>query len=406
MTYESDAEGVLLEIVVGPGETAALGQPIAVVGAAGERIDVPSTREKAPAAGNGAAAATSDSASAAAGVGEARSARPARNGDATPAAAPPASGTRRVPASPLARRIASDLGVDLSAIQGTGPSGRIVRADVESAATSGTVATAAPPAPVAPPVSAPVERVAAEQRTESPPERAGVADARGDTATYELTRLQQTVARRMAESHATVPAFELRVDVDMSACVELRERLRELGSDPLPSYNDMIVKASAVALREFPRVNASYKDGRFEQYGRVNVGLAVAAQDALVVPTISDADERSLSAIARAARDLANKVREGTITPPELAGATFTVSNLGMFGIDSFTAVINIPQAAILAVGALAKRPVVDEHDRIVARPTLTLTLSCDHRILYGADGARFLARVRELLERPLLFAL
>jgi len=407
MTYESDVEGVLLEIVVGPGETAALGQPIAVVGAAGERIDVESPRENATAAGNGAAAAPSKSGSGAAGVSEARSPRPARSGAGTPAAAPPTSDTRRVAASPLARRIASDVGVDLTSIQGTGPSGRVVRADVEAAATSASMTPAAPVAPAAPPGSAPVERVAAEHvRTEAPPERAGVPDARGDTATYELTRLQQTVARRMAESHATVPTFELRVDVDMSACAELRERLRELGSDPLPSYNDMIVKASAVALREFPRVNGSYKDGRFEEYGRVNVGIAVAAQDALVVPTIFDADERSLGAIARTTRDLANKVREGAITPHELAGGTFTVSNVGMFGIDSFTAVINIPQAAILAAGALAKRPVVDEHDRIVSRPTLTLTLCCDHRILYGADGARFLARVRELLERPLLFAL
>jgi pyruvate dehydrogenase E2 component (dihydrolipoamide acetyltransferase) len=210
----------------------------------------------------------------------------------------------------------------------------------------------------------------------------------------------------MAESHATVPDFELRVDVDMAACVELRERLREFAADPLPSYNDMIVKASAVALREFPRVNGSYKDGHFEEYGRVNVGIAVAAQDALVVPTIFDADTRSLGAIARAARELAGKVRDGSVTPPELAGGTFTVSNLGMFGIDSFRAIINMPQAAILAVGSLKKRPVVDERDRIVVRPTLALTLACDHRIVYGADGARFLARVRELLEHPLAFAL
>ena len=172
------------------------------------------------------------------------------------------------------------------------------------------------------------------------------------------------------------------------------------------SYNDMVVKACGVALRESPRVNGAYRDGRFELYGRVNVGVAVAAEGTLVVPTIFDADRKSLGAIAADARALIDKVRQGQITPPELSGGTFTVSNLGMYGIDSFTAVINPPQAAILAVGAVARKPVVDPGGRIVARNTMTVTLVCDHRIVYGADGAVFLARVRELLERPLSLAL
>ncbi|HEX4718285.1 MAG TPA: dihydrolipoamide acetyltransferase family protein [Thermoleophilaceae bacterium] len=423
MTYEADVDGVILKIVVGRGETAALGEPIAIVGAAGERVEGRAVRAHATAGGNGAPASVASTTSTASAEedGAATRGRPstgsARNGSgAAPTGTSAASGAGRVAASPLARRTAHNLGVDLAGIQGTGPNGRVVRADVEAAAAapageSVEDAVAERATATAPSTAAAVGHPAGEgARTESRPGRAPEAapatDARGETEIHELTRLQQTVARRMAESHATVPYFELHADVDLSACVELRERLRELSADQIPSYNDMIVKASALALREFPRVNGSYKDGRFEEYARVNVGVAVAAEDALVVPTVFDADTRSLASIARTTRELAEKVRDRTVTPPELAGATFTVSNLGMFGIDSFSAIINVPQAAILAVGSLKKRPLVDERDRIVVRPTVTLTLVCDHRILYGADGARFLARVRELLEQPLAFAL
>jgi pyruvate dehydrogenase E2 component (dihydrolipoamide acetyltransferase) len=222
---------------------------------------------------------------------------------------------------------------------------------------------------------------------------------------HEPNRLQRTVTRRMAESKATAPDFSLELDVDMTRAVELRTRLKEV-ADPAPSYNDMVVKAAATALREHPRVNAAYRDGRFEHYGKVNVGVAVAAQEALVVPTIFDADQRSLGAIARETRRLIGRVRAREVTPPELSGGTFTVSNLGMYGIERFTAIINPPQAAILTVGALEPKPAVDERGRVVARERLTLTLVCDHRILYGAEGAEFLARVRELLEQPLSLAL
>jgi pyruvate dehydrogenase E2 component (dihydrolipoamide acetyltransferase) len=168
----------------------------------------------------------------------------------------------------------------------------------------------------------------------------------------------------------------------------------------------MVVKASANALREYPRVNGAYRDGKFELYDRVNVGIAVAAMDALVVPTIFDADTKSLGAIARDARAVIGKVKDKTVTPPELSGGTFTVSNLGMFGIEQFTAIINPPQAAILTVGKLDKKPAVDDKGKVVARDQMTLTLVCDHRILYGADGAEFLARIKDLLEQPLSLAL
>ena len=168
----------------------------------------------------------------------------------------------------------------------------------------------------------------------------------------------------------------------------------------------MVVKAAATALQVHPRVNGAYRDGWWELYDRVNIGVAVAAQGALVVPTVFDADRKSLGQIARDARAVAEKVRDKSITPPELSGATFTVSNLGMYGIEQFVAIINPPQAAILTVGALATRPAVDDSGRIVARDQMSLSLVCDHRILYGADGAQFLARVKELLEQPLSLAL
>jgi pyruvate dehydrogenase E2 component (dihydrolipoamide acetyltransferase) len=168
----------------------------------------------------------------------------------------------------------------------------------------------------------------------------------------------------------------------------------------------MVVKAAALALRDHPRVNGAYRDGQFESYSRVNVGIAVAAKDALVVPVVQDADQKSLGEISRQARRMIERVHSGEVTPPELSGATFTVSNLGMFGIQRFTAIINPPQAAILSVGALTKRPAVDERGRVVARDLMTVTLACDHRILYGADGAQFLAEVRKLLEQPLSLAL
>jgi pyruvate dehydrogenase E2 component (dihydrolipoamide acetyltransferase) len=238
------------------------------------------------------------------------------------------------------------------------------------------------------------------------PPPAAAADAsqpgsvKGELTLEQLTRTQQLIARRMAESRATIPDFTLRSEIDMQACVELRFELKALGGE-VPSYNDMVVKACALALREFPRANGSYRDERFELHGRVNVGVAVATPGALVVPTVFDADRRSLREIAQETRALAERVRAGSVTPPELAGGTFTVSNLGMYGVSDFTAVINPPQAAILAVGQLAERAVARD-GALTARHTMAVTLSCDHRILYGADAAQFLARVRALLEQPL----
>jgi pyruvate dehydrogenase E2 component (dihydrolipoamide acetyltransferase) len=277
--------------------------------------------------------------------------------------------------------------VDLSSVSGSGPGGRIVRADVEAASAG------APSSSPAPSTPAP----GATSEVPSP------ATAKGEVTVVELSRTQQTIARRMAESRATVPDFTLHADVDMDQAWEGRAALKASASEGavVPSFNDLVVKACALALREFPRVNGAYKDGRFELYSRVNVGVAVAAPDGLVVPTVFDADRRTLGEIARDTRALAAKVRDGTITPPELSGATFTVSNLGMYGVREFVAVINPPQAAILSVGAVEERPVVRD-GAVVPGRRMSVALACDHRILYGADAAEFLARVRGLLEAPL----
>ncbi|HXV04651.1 MAG TPA: dihydrolipoamide acetyltransferase family protein [Solirubrobacterales bacterium] len=231
--------------------------------------------------------------------------------------------------------------------------------------------------------------------------------AKGQTSYEEPSKLQATIARRMAESKATAPHFYLQAEVDMSRAVEARARLKAAAGEGevVPSFNDMVVKACALALREHPRANGAYRDGRFELYSRVNVGVAVAAQDALVVPTVFDADRKGLRQIAEETRALAQRVRDGQITPPELSGGTFTVSNLGMFGIDSFSAVINPPQAALLAVGAIVERSVV-RGGELATGHLMSVNLACDHRILYGAPAAEFLARVRSLLEEPLALAL
>jgi pyruvate dehydrogenase E2 component (dihydrolipoamide acetyltransferase) len=369
VTYESEQDGTVLAINAQVGDSVAVGAVIASVGQPGELVAA-GPPPAAPAAA--AAGATVAGAGAGAGVG-----------------APPVSGGR-VKASPLARRIAAELGVDLATLAGSGPQGRVIRADVERSA----AATAATPGAGN---GSPVR------------DSVGAGSAKGEATHEQLSRLQQTIARRMAESRATVPDFELRSEIDMTGVVALRGQMREV-TDPAPSYNDFLVKAAGLALREFPRVNGAYRDGAFEHYGRVNVGIAVAAEDALVVPTIFDADVKSLSEIAATSRTLAAKVRDGSITPAELSGSTFSVSNLGMYGLDSFSAVINPPQAAILAAGSLKLRPVVDDsdpaHPAIVARHTIHVTLACDHRILYGADGARFLARLRELLEKPVALLL
>ncbi len=447
MTYEADDEGTL-SIVAKEGDTLPVGETIARIGegasgggdasdaggesasdaaeprdggeeaqgeggeggeggdGAGASAEPPSDQQPEPVSGAGEPEPAGDDAQEATAGGEppaqdAPAGDPSGNGD----------GGDRIKASPVARRLAGEAGVELQGLEGSGPGGRIVKADVEAAAKGG-----GPRGDEAPDGGADGESSSGGEQAAPEPEAkpaapaaggaSGGGTAKGETEIQELSRLQQLVARRMAESKATAPDFHLTVEVDMEAAIELRKELRVAAIDrTAPSFNDFVVKACALALRDFPRANGAYRDGRFELYSRVNVGIAVAGQDALVVPTIFDADRKSLGEIARDARGLAGRVRDGKITPPELSGGTFTVSNLGMYGIRRFVAVINPPQAAILSVGALEPRAVVRDGE-VVARATMELTLACDHRILYGAEAAEFLSKIRERLEQPLSLAL
>jgi pyruvate dehydrogenase E2 component (dihydrolipoyllysine-residue acetyltransferase) len=353
MTYEADAAG-LLHLVAAEGDALPVGAVIAHLLGDGE-------------------------------------APPTRTPSLPPAAAAPAAGGR-VKASPLARRLARELGVDLASLSGSGSGGRIVRADVERAVGAGTSAAL--------PSQATVQTTAALESTATAAPTAPAPAGKGEVEVVELTSVQKTIARRMAEAKATIPDFQVRTEADVTDLLALRAQMKA-ARDSAPSVNDFVVKAAALALREHPRANGAYKDGAFELYGRVNVGVAVAGEGTLVVPTVFDADAKPVTQIAAETRALAGKVREGTIAPPELSGGTFTVSNLGMFGVTSFTAVVNPGQAAILAVGAAVERPAFRD-GTLVARSLMDLSLSSDHRILYGADAAAFLGRVRALLETPL----
>jgi pyruvate dehydrogenase E2 component (dihydrolipoamide acetyltransferase) len=370
MTVAAEESGAL-EVLVGEGETVAVGTAIARLGG--------------------------DAVGAVAGVGDApESIAPP---PAAPSAAPepvPSNGASTRRSTPLARRIAADLGVEIDQVpSGSGVAGRIVRADVLAAA--GVEPEPERRARPAPPVDAP-----------SPaPSTAPVETAKGASRTVELSRLQAVIARRMAEAKATVPHFQVETEARMDAAIALRKELKEAaGEEPAPTFNDLIVKAAGLALRAHPKANGSYVGGAFELHDRVNVGIAVASDDALVVPTIFDADRRSLGEIGRDARRLASRVRAGETTPPELAGGTFTVSNLGMFGMTAIYPVINPPQAAILGVGKMRQILQLGSDAEIEDATYVTLTLSCDHRILYGAEAARFLATIRDLLETPLRLVL
>jgi pyruvate dehydrogenase E2 component (dihydrolipoamide acetyltransferase) len=380
MVFEADAAGTLIEILAGEGDTLPIGQVIARVGDPSEAGG--DEDGSAPGGSSAVPAPTPPRVHAADTPPDLPDSVPApAQAEAAPTRPQPARQEgERVKASPLARRIAGERGIDLATLSGSGPGGRIIKADVEAAPSDG----GAPEAPAAP-------RPAPTAAPPSPE------TAKGAVEVIELTKLQRTIARRMAESKATAPHFYLQSNVDMSRCVQARTRLKASAGDSevVPSFNDMVVKACALALREFPRANGAYRDGHWELYERVNVGIAVAAEAALVVPTIFDADLKGLRRIASEARELAARVRDSSITPPELSGATFTVSNLGMYGISNFHPVINTPQAAILAVGEIAAETAL-----------MGVTLACDHRILYGAEGAQLLARVRALLEEPLGLAL
>src|SRR3954468_23678076 len=292
------------------------------------------------------------------------------NGASHPSA--PAGARQRT--SPLARRLASERGIALGGIQGSGPGGRIVKRDVENAkATGGSGRSAA----------------AARLATE------------GDFKDVPLTQIRKTIARRLSESNGPVPTFFLTAEFDATRAAELRKQLAEMGDEYKASFNDIVIKAVALALAEHPEVNAHWLDDKIRQFNRIHVAMAVAIEDGLITPVLFDADRLSVWEISARARDLAGRARERKLMPEEYTGSTFSVSNLGMFGIDQFTAIINPPEAGIIAIGGVEEKPVVID-GQLEVRQRMRVTMSCDHRVIDGATGAKFLQTVRGYIENPL----
>jgi pyruvate dehydrogenase E2 component (dihydrolipoamide acetyltransferase) len=374
MELESYENGVLLKILVQEGESAELGAPIALVGEAGEVVETPTSN------GDGAAPAAVEEAEApAAAVPAPAAVRPPRSANGGSAG--------ELRASPIARRMAADAGLDLRPLagRGSGPDGRIVKVDVERLAAEGATARAYAAPPTTP-------------RTPPPP--APVPAAWEGAEGKEPSAMQRAVARRMTESKQNVPHFYLESEVDMTKAIELRREInRSLGEGGTKvSINDLIVKACAATLVEHPQFHRSWIGDRIVEHEHAHVGIAVALDDGLIVPVLRDADRMTLTEIAAATKDIVGRARTGKVRQKEIEGGTFTVSNLGMFGVTSFQAIINPPEPGILAVGRTIERPVIHE-GQIQARPIMSVTLSVDHRAASGADGARLLQAIVRRLE-------
>ncbi|MDX2185108.1 MAG: dihydrolipoamide acetyltransferase family protein [Gemmatimonadaceae bacterium] len=363
MELVARAEGVLRTHILKEGDTAPVGTLLGVIAAADEDIS-------ALLSGGGAAA----PAKAAAAAPAAPAAAPVPSAPVAAPAPAPASGPVR--SSPLARRMAAERGVDLGSIAGSGPNGRVIKRDIDAAAS-------APAAASRPVVAAP---------------------AGPDSQDVALTQMRKTIAKRLSESIGPIPTFYLTAEFDLTRVQELRASTAKLGDAFKVSVNDVLLKACALALAEHPEVNAHWLGDRIRRFSRVHLGMAVATDDGLIVPVITDAHARRITDISKDAKRLAGLARERKLTPDQYSGATFSVSNLGMFGIDQFTAIINPPEVAILAVGAVETKPVFVD-GAWVPTPVMRVTLSCDHRAIDGAVGAKFLQTLRRYVENPLLLA-
>ena len=385
MELVARAEGVLLKRMLAEGATTPVGALVAVIGSADEDIS----------ALVGTAA-----------TGEVRAAPAHQRAGATaheaPVAAPAPSGGR-VLASPLARRLAGERGLQLSGIPGTGPGGRVIKRDIEAAAAGAQAGERLLHAS---------EGAVLAQRAVRPSEPAGAAIPAaapaappGGHTDVPLTQIRKTIARRLVQSLGPVPHFFLTSEIDMERAAEAREHLKSLGDAWTVSYNDLVIKAAALALRRHPAVNAAFLEDRVRFHGDVHIGMAVAVEDGLITPVIRHADRKGLAEIAAESEALAEKARARRLAPEEYTGSTFSVSNLGMLDIDQFTAVINPPEAAILAVGRVVARPVAVAGG-VEVRRTMRVTLSCDHRVVDGATGARYLQTLKLMLENPLAMLL
>jgi pyruvate dehydrogenase E2 component (dihydrolipoamide acetyltransferase) len=394
MELVARGDGVLRARLIPEGTTTPVGQLIGVIAAAGEDIAAliggaaPAAPAAAPVAASAPAAAAPVAAPApvapvaspatAPAASAPRTAMPAMDHHASEQASHATDNGGRQLASPLARRMASERGLDIGQVRGSGPGGRIIKRDVEEAMAGGAALLAG--------------------ARSSAPAAAGAADF----TDVPLTQLRKTIARRLAESIGPVPTFYLTSEFDLSRVTDMRAAMAAIGPEFKVSVNDIVLKAVAVALTKHPEINAHWMGDKIRQHHRVHVGMAVAIPDGLITPVIFDADQKGLSQISQEAREMAKRARERKLQPHEYTGATMSVSNLGMLGIDEFTAIINPPEAAILAVGAVEDKPVVIG-GQIEVRKRMRVTMSCDHRVIDGALGAQFLQTLRRLMENPLM---
>ena len=434
--FESTAEGVLLELLVEEGTTVAVGESIATVGAEGEALAADGDAPEEPAGAEPAAEEPSES-------DEAEMPAPEED-ESESAAIPLPASPSEVRASPVARKLAAERGVDLSTVEGTGPGGRILRADVLSAEPTAVPAeepeeapAEAPEAMEEPPM--PDEAAAGEgledveeqpsmedeepseeavEAVEEPPmeEEEPVEEApeaieepaepeteeADEMSLVPLTRMRQQIARVTVGSKTTIPHFYVTTDIDMTAAMSLRREINQsLEGDVRVSVNDLVIKACVHTIRSYPKFNSSYTDEGIRMHDSINIGMAIAEDGGLIMPAILDCGSKSLTEISAASKDLARRSQSGTLQAEEYTGGTFSISNMGMFDVTSFVAIIQPPQSAVLAIGTVQKRPVV-QGDSIVVREIMSATLSVDHRVSDGAEGAQFIVQLKEYLEHPL----
>ncbi len=372
MELVARGDGILRKRLVNEGDAKPVGALVGVIAGADENIDALVAGAAAPTAAPAAPATSAAPAPASSAPAPSAAPAPGAPPSAGPAA-PTAQGDGSAPrSSPLARRLARENGLDLGGIQGSGPAGRIIKRDIDAAIAGGG------------------------------PRAAALPTGEGDYRDAPLTQIRKTIARRLAESIGPVPTFYLTAEFDLERVAEMRTAMAEIGDTFKVSFNDIILKATATALAQHPECNAHWMGDRIRYFNRVHLGMAVAIEDGLITPVIFDADRKSLRAIATESRDLARRARERKLQPQEYTGSTFSVSNLGMFGIDQFTAIINPPEAGILAVGGIEEKPVVTGGE-LEVRKRLRVTMSCDHRVIDGATGAKFLQTLRRMLENPLM---
>ena len=405
MELVARGDGVIRKRIANEGDASPVGTLLAVIATADENIDALVGSAAAPAAqpvANVAVAATTESEGTTAvpqsppqSQGEASTPPQQKVAQAAVAVAPappplpaPAAAQgdgRRPRSSPLARRLASEKGIELSQVQGSGPGGRIIKKDIETAQ--------ARPQAAGPTAAAQAPKKEASKRLIS---------RDGDYQDIPLSQIRKTIARRLGESIGPIPTFYLTAEFDAEKAARLRGELKEFGDDYKISFNDIIIKAVANALSDHPEVNAHWGGDHIRHFNRVHVGMAVAIEEGLITPVIFDADQRTISEISAEAKRVATLARQRKLTPEQYTGSTFSVSNLGMFGIDQFTAIINPPEAGILAIGGVEAKPVVIDGE-IQVRQRMRVTMSCDHRVIDGATGAKFLQAVKLYFENPLL---